>query len=234
MKQTNNQALNYDPKKESTWCVEDQPTSKLARQGSRSLTDSELIAVLLNGMSNATEVARSLYSKAGNNLNTLSHFSVEQLKNIDGITEKKAITIKSAFELGRRNQTTNTDKSHIKSSETISDLFKPLLADLQHEEFWLVCLNRANRILGKYKISQGGLSGTVIDTRIILKKSLDNLSSCIIVVHNHPSGNIQPSDADINITKKLKAAAELLEIKLLDHVIISSAGYFSFADDGIL
>ena len=128
----------------------------------------------------------------------------------------------------------HSDKIPVKSSETVYKLFYPLMGDLEHEEFWLLMLNRANRILGRFKVSQGGLSGTVIDTRIIMKKALDNLASSIIVCHNHPSGNKQPSDADLKITGKLKKAAEMLEIKLLDHVIIADKSYFSFADEGLI
>jgi len=141
----------------------------------------------------------------------------------------------AAMELGRRRSgTPHLEKISIKSSESVFNLFHPLLGDLEHEEFWLLMLNRANRVIGRFKVSQGGLSGTVIDTRIILKKALDNLASSIIVCHNHPSGNNQPSDADVKITEKLKKAAGILEIKLLDHVIIADKAYFSFADEGLI
>jgi DNA repair protein RadC len=141
----------------------------------------------------------------------------------------------AAMELGRRRSGTHhMEKVTIKSSESVFSLFHPLLGDLEHEEFWLLMLNRANRVIGRFKVSQGGLSGTVIDTRIILKKALDNLASSIIVCHNHPSGNNQPSDADVKITEKLKKAAGILEIKLLDHIIIADKSYFSFADEGLI
>ena len=235
MKQSDKQALEYNPKRDSSWCVEDQPAVKLAQQGSQAVTVTDLIAIILNGTANATEVARNLYAKSGNSLNTLSHFSIEQLKHIEGISDKKAIALHASFELGRRNTTSEKPNHRIRNSETVRDIFSPLLADLEHEEFWLLCLNRANRVLGKYKISQGGLSGTVVDTRIILKKALDSLSSCLILVHNHPSGNTQPSKADITITKKIKEAAEVMEIKVLDHVIIcANSQYFSFADEGLI
>ena len=134
----------------------------------------------------------------------------------------------------RRGVIHQPEKIPIKSSETVFRLFFPLLGELDHEEFWLLMLNRANRVLGRYKVSQGGLSGTVIDTRIILKKALDVLASSMVVCHNHPSGNNQPSDADVRITEKLKKAAGMLEIKLLDHVIIAGKSYFSFADEGLV
>lgn len=234
MKHTENQIIKYDPNNEKTWSVEDQPSAKLAQKGSNHLTDTELVSVLLNGMANASTVARSLYTKADNNLNTLSHFSIEQLTKVEGITEKKAVTIHAAFELGRRNNEQPQELTPVRSSETINHIMKPIIGDAEHEEFWLICLNRSNRVIKKHKISQGGLTGTVVDTRIILKKALDSLSSSIIVSHNHPSGNTQPSDADITITKKIKSAAEIMEIKLLDHVILTKDSYFSFADDGLI
>lgn len=233
MKHSISQTLEYDPNREKTWCVQDQPSVKLAEQGPKSVTDTDLVAILLNGTPNATDIARQLYSNAKNDLNTLSHFSIEQLTNTEGIGEKKAIALQAAFELGRRNTTVRT-LVPIKSSQNVYDLMKPLLADIQHEEFWIICLNRAHKVIMKHKISQGGLSGTVVDTRIILKKCVDSLASSLICVHNHPSGNIQPSDADIKITDNIKKAAELMEIRTLDHVIISREGYFSFGDEGLM
>jgi DNA repair protein RadC len=233
-KQIDSKQINYKHHIDKTWCVEDQPANKLVNMGANSLTDTELVAILLNGTPNASEVARTLYHKAENNLSTLSHFSVEQLVNVEGIGSKKAAVINAAFELGRRNVNNSKPHDQIKSSQSVNDLMAPLIADIQHEEFWLLCLNRTNKVIGRYKISQGGLSGTVIDTRIILKKSIDVLASSIIVCHNHPSGNKQPSEADIKITDKLKKAAETLEIKLLDHVIVTTEGHFSFADEGLL
>jgi len=198
------------------------------------MTDTELLAVLLNGMPHATVRARTLFEKANNDLSFLSTFDLNRLVNIEGLTARKAETLVAAFALGQRLQATPTDKVSVTSSETVYNLFKPMIADLQHEEFWIICLNRANKIISKTKISQGGLSGTVIDTRIIMKKALDCLSSSIIYVHNHPSGNTQPSDADIKITEKLIKSGDMLEIKTLDHVIVTNGSYFSFADEGLL
>lgn len=234
MKQTDSKTINYKHDTDSTWCVQDQPSAKLSNMGTQGMTDTELIAVLLQGMPHATILARTLFKKANNDLPTLATFNLNRLVNIDGLTPKKAATLVAAFALGRRSQAAPKDKIPVRSSQTVYDLFRPTMADLQHEEFWLITMNRANRILGKHKISQGGLSGTVIDTRIILKKSLDDLAASIIVCHNHPSGNIQPSDADINITKKLKSAAEVMEIQTLDHVIVANGGYYSFADEGLI
>lgn len=234
MKQIKNEQFNYVHNQQSTWCVQDQPSTKLYEKGVTSLTDTDLIAVLLGGVPNAAILARTLYAEAGNNLFTLATFSLSNLTNFKGLTERKASALVAAFELGRRTQNESNDKLPIKNSETVYNLLKPTIADLQHEEFWLITLNRAHRVIGRYKISQGGLSGTVIDTRIILKKSLDDLACSIIVSHNHPSGNTQPSEADIKITKKLKDAAEILEIKLLDHVIVTKDSYFSLADEGLI
>lgn len=221
-----------------TWSVEDRPREKVMANGVQFLSDTELLAILLgSGTRNVTavELARQVLHKSGNSLHDLGRQHISDLLAIKGIGPAKAITLLAAMELGRRRGATRqTDRIPVKSSETVFRLFHPILGDLDHEEFWLLMLNRANRVLGRFKVSQGGLSGTVIDTRIILKKALDNLASSIVVCHNHPSGNIQPSDADVKITEKLKKAAEMLEIKLLDHVIIADKSYFSFADEGLI
>ena len=228
----------YKSKALSSWAVEDRPREKVKTKGIQHLSDSELLAILLgSGTKNQTavELARTLLHSSGNNLVDLGKQSLPDLVRIKGIGPAKAITLLAAMELGRRRAGMYpTEKVQVKSSETVYKLFHPLLGDLDHEEFWLLMLNRANRVLGRYKVSQGGLSGTVIDTRIILKKALDNLASSIIVCHNHPSGNMQPSDADVKITGKLRKAAEMLDIKLIDHVIIADKSYFSFADEGVI
>jgi len=231
---THDELLPYDPSNQHTWCVEDQPETKMLEKGSRSMTDTELLSLCLCGMKDANGIAQRLYHKAGFNLHNLSNFSVQRLTNVEGLTRKKALIISAVFELGRRRQDNNPSPTPIKSSQSVYDLMNPVMVDLEHEEFWLITLHRANRVLHRYRVSQGGLSGTVIDSRIILKKALDDLASTIIVCHNHPSGNNQPSKADIDITKKLKEAAEVIEIKLLDHVIMANERYFSFADEGLI
>ena len=222
----------------TTWAVEERPREKVMANGIQYLSDTELLAILLgSGTRNQTavELARTILKGAGNSLQALGRQSISELVRIKGVGPAKAITLLAAMELGRRRSgVQHAEKLPVKSSHTVFKLFHPLLGDLDHEEFWLLMLNRANRVLGRYKVSQGGLSGTVIDTRIILKKALDNLASSIIVCHNHPSGNMQPSEADVQITGKLKKAAEMLEIKLLDHVIIADKSYFSFADEGLI
>lgn len=228
----------YNSHAMTTWAVEERPREKVMANGVQYLSDSELLAILLgSGTKNMTavELARRILKASGNNLQKLGRQGVGDLVRIKGVGPAKAISIMAALEIGRRRAgIQHAEKIPVKSSETVFNLFHPLMGDLEHEEFWLLMLNRANRVLGRYKVSQGGLSGTVIDTRIILKKALDNLASSIIVCHNHPSGNMQPSDADVKITEKLKKAAEMLEIKLLDHVIIADKSYFSFADEGLI
>jgi len=221
-----------------SWAVEERPREKVMANGIQYLSDTELLAILLgSGTRNKTavELARQILLEAGNTLHGLGRQTISDLIRIKGVGPAKAISVLAAMELGRRRAgIQQPEKTPVKSSETVYNLFHPLLGDLDHEEFWLLMLNRANKVLGRFKVSQGGLSGTVIDTRIILKKALDNLSSSIIVCHNHPSGNNQPSEADVKITEKLKKAAEMLEIKLLDHVIIADKSYFSFADEGLI
>ncbi|RLD25061.1 MAG: hypothetical protein DRI70_07630 [Bacteroidetes bacterium] len=221
-----------------TWAVEERPREKVIANGIQYLSDTELLAILIgSGTKNMTavELARLILKSAGSNLHGLGKQSLGDLIKIKGVGPAKATSVLAAMELGRRREGLQfAEKIPVKSSQTVFNLFHPLLGDLEHEEFWLLMLNRANRVLGRFKVSQGGLSGTVIDTRFILKKALDNLASSIIVCHNHPSGNNQPSDADVKITEKLKKAAEMLEIKLLDHVIIVDKSYFSFADEGLI
>lgn len=221
-----------------SWAVRERPREKVLANGIQHLSDAELLAILMgSGTRNKTAVdlARQILGGVENNLLELGRQSITDLQKIKGIGPAKAIAVLAAMELGRRRSGSRyVEKTSIKSSETVFHFFHPLLGDLEHEEFWLLMLNRANRVIGRFKVSQGGLSGTVIDTRIILKKALDNLASSIIVCHNHPSGNKQPSDADVKITEKLKKAAEILEIKLLDHIIIADKSYFSFADEGLI
>lgn len=228
----------YNSKALTTWAVQERPREKVMANGVQYLSDAELLAILIGSgtrQMTAVELARQILKEAGNSLQDLGRLGIGELVRIKGVGPAKATSILAALELGRRRTGMQTSgKTAVKSSQTVFKFFYPLMGDLEHEEFWLLMLNRANRVIGKYKVSQGGLSGTVIDTRIILKKALDNLASSIIVCHNHPSGNKQPSDADIKITEKLKKAAEMLEIKLLDHVIIADKSYFSFADEGLI
>lgn len=215
---------------------EDRPREKLLLKGRQSLTNAELIAILIgsgNTKETAVELAQRILVHYRNNLDLLGRLSVDDFVKFPGIGPAKAITIMAALELGRRRNLAEAEqKVQIKSSRDIYDVMYPLISDLPNEEFWVLHLNKANRLIEKEKISVGGIAGTVVDLKIILKSALQKLASALILVHNHPSGNLSPSDADLSITKKLKEAAHILEIAVLDHVIIGDKNYFSFADNG--
>jgi DNA repair protein RadC len=220
------------------WAEEDRPREKLIQKGKAALSDAELVAILIGSGSfdkSAVELSRYLLGEVNNDLSELAKLSVGDLKKYKGIGEAKALSIISALELGRRRKETEPQKrDKIASSVDIYELMKPHLLDLHHEEFWIILLNRANMVLKKVPISIGGISGTVADPRLIFKTALENMSSAIILVHNHPSGNPKPSDADLVITKKMKDAGRLLDIPVLDHLIFTDSDYYSFADEGRL
>jgi DNA repair protein RadC len=220
------------------WAVEDRPREKLIIKGAASLSDAELLGILISSGTkekSAVDLGRELLGSAGNNLNSLGKLSVNDLKKIHGIGSARAVTIIAALELGRRRKLAEAMNSqNINSSKDIAEIFQPLLGDLPHEEFWILFLNRSNKIISKMKLSQGGVSGTVTDIRIIMKKAIEHLASGIIVCHNHPSGNLNPSESDIQITNKIKESGKLLDIQLYDHLIISDKDYYSFADNGLL
>lgn len=220
------------------WAVEDRPREKLLNKGPRSLTDAELIAILIgsgNIEETAVELSRRILTSVDNNLNDLGRKSIEYLTKFSGIGEAKAVSIVAALELGKRRKDAEVfNKKQITSSKDAADFFMPMLGDLNHEEFWILLLNRGNRIIDSFMVSQGGISGTVIDVRLILKNALDKMASAIILCHNHPSGTMQASNADLNITSKIKNAAEIMDITVLDHVIIGLNNYLSLADEGML
>lgn len=222
----------------SDWAVEDRPREKLIRKGISTLSDAELLAILISSgtrKKSAVDLGRELLSSVSNNLNSLGKLSVSDLLKFRGIGPARAVTISAALELGRRRNIAELpDAGQIRCSKDAADIFFPLLADLPHEEFWILFLNRSNRIIDRMKISQGGVSGTVTDVRIIMKKAVEWLASGIIVCHNHPSGNMNPSDADSKITGKIKDAGSIMDIQLLDHIIISGKDYYSFADNGLI
>lgn len=221
-----------------SWAEEDRPREKLLLKGKSALSDAELIAILIGSGTrslSAVDVGKLVLAQAGNNLNELARFSVKELQKIKGIGEAKAISIVAALELGRRRKETEfTQKTRITSSNDIYQLMKPELMDLPKEEFWVLLLNRANRLIRKERISSGGISGTVADPKIIFKSALEHYASSLILIHNHPSGNLKPSDADLELTRKMKAAGKLLEIPVLDHLIFSDTGYLSFTDEGLM
>lgn len=220
------------------WAVEDRPREKLLSKGSRTLSDAELIAILIgsgNINETAVELARRILSSVNNNLNDLTRKGIDYLKSFNGIGEAKAISIIAALELSKRRKEADVFiNNKITGSKDAAEYFKPLLEDLNHEEFWIMLLDRGNKILESFRISQGGISGTVIDVRLILKTALEKLASGIILCHNHPSGTMQASDADLKITRKITDAAKLMDISVLDHIIIGQNRYLSLADEGML
>lgn len=220
------------------WAVEDRPREKLLKKGVQSLSDAEIIALLIgSGTKNesAVELSKKVLKSANNNLNELGKLATTDLTKMKGIGEAKAITIQAALELGRRRKISDIlNKKKITQSKDVFELFQPIIGDLPHEEFWILLLNRSNKIIEKIKVSQGGVAGTVIDVKIILKQALERLASSIILCHNHPSGNKNPSKADDTITHKLKNGSEFMDIQVLDHIIIADTEYFSYADEGKL
>ena len=220
------------------WAVEDRPREKMMTKGIRTLSEAELLAILIgsgNLDESAVEVSRRILASVNNNLNELGKKTINDLRKFKGIGEVKAITIMAALELGRRRKESEPDeKPKLVTSSDAAAIMKPMLSDLPHEEFWILLLNRNNLLLDKLQVSQGGLSGTIIDVRIILKIALEKLASSIILCHNHPSGNLIPSEADKDITKKIKEAGKHMDIPVLDHLIIGNDAYFSFADEGLI
>ncbi len=221
-----------------SWSPEDRPREKLLLKGTTVLSDAELVAILIgSGTANmsAVDVSKKVLQFVDNNLNELARLTVKDLMKIKGIGEARAVTIVAALELGRRRKDIDTnEKARISSSKDAFEQIGGDLMDLQHEEFWVLLLNRANRVIKKKRISEGGVSGTVADPKIIFKMALEELASGVIVAHNHPSGNMLASQSDIDLTKKLKEAGKFLEVQLLDHLIICGQKYFSFADEGLL
>lgn len=220
------------------WSPDDRPREKLLQRGRSALTDAELIAILLGSgtsTTNVVDVARQILAKADNNLHELARLSVKDLTKIRGIGTARAVTIVAAMELGRRRTGHEQDeKPRITCSRDVFELLRPSLMDVPHEEFWVLLLNRANRVIKTLQVSQGGVSGTVADPRIIFKSALEELASGIILAHNHPSGNLMASQADRDLTRKIKDGARLLDVQVLDHLIVANQKYYSFADEGLL
>jgi DNA repair protein RadC len=229
---------NYGKVGIKAWAVEDRPREKLISRGLSALTDAELIAILIssgNSRESAVELSRRIMDSIHQNLNELGKLNCDELKKFRGIGQAKAITLIAAMELGRRrNQSEALDNGQIKGSRDAADYLRPEIGDLAYEEFWVLFLNRQNKVIDKRKLSQGGMTGTVIDVRLVLKLALEKHATSMIFCHNHPSGNLDPSEADKKITKQLKEAAAVMEIPVIDHLIVTQAGYFSFADEGLL
>jgi len=219
--------------------VEDRPREKLLQKGIFALSDAELLAILIGSGSakeSAVDLAKKIMAEYSNNLNELGKAEIDHLKNnFHGVGKAKAITIIAAMELGRRRLLQESvTMPIIRSSQDAYKILSPLIGDIPHEEFWILMLNRANKVLLKYNVSKGGMTGTVIDVRMIMKKALETRAASIILSHNHPSGNKRPSNADIKITEKIKNAGYVMDIQVLDHVIITDNDYFSFADEGMV
>jgi DNA repair protein RadC len=217
---------------------DDRPREKFSGLGRHTLSDAELIAIILgsgNRNETAVQLAQRMLSSNSNNINELAKLSLNDLKKFKGVGVVKAINIAAAFELGRRRKESESiDRTKITSSNVAYQLLHKRLSDLQHEEFWVLLLNRANQVMKEENLSKGGVSGTVVDIRLICKMAVESTASGVVIAHNHPSGQIIASEQDITITKKLKEALKLFDISLLDHVIIGDQKYFSFSDDGML
>ena len=221
-----------------SWAEEDRPREKLLLHGRRTLTEAELIAILIgsgNREETAVELSKRILHSLNNDLDKLGRLSVSELSRFKGIGEAKAIAIIAALELGRRRKDSGTEEIvKITGSHDIYTLLRQYFQDLNHEEFWIILLNRANKVLSKHLISKGGQAGTVADPKIIFQTALENHAASIILAHNHPSGNLKPSQADISLTQKLVGAGNLLDISILDHLIFSNTAYYSFADEGMI
>ena len=220
------------------WSEDDQPREKLLYKGKTALSDAELVAILIGSGSrneSAVDLCKRILQQNNNQLHQLQKQSIQQLMQFKGIGEAKAITIVAALELAKRLQLSETKElTKIGSSTDVCKLMQPLIGDLPHEEFWCLLLNNSNKVIYKFQLSKGGLTQTVVDIRMLFKTVLEHLATAIILVHNHPSGQLNPSMADKDITQKIKQAGTTLDIKLLDHLIITATNYLSFADEGIL
>lgn len=231
--------MTYDnSRKILSWAEEDRPREKLMLKGRAALSDAELIAILIGSGTrdlSAVDVAKIILQSIGNSLTDLARLSVNDLSKFRGIGEAKAISIVAALELGRRRKEENRpQRTRITSSRDAYEEIKPHLLDKPHEEFWILLLNRANEVIRPVLISTGGVAGTVADPKLIFKPALEQLASAIILIHNHPSGNLTASQADRDLTRKLKDAGRLLDIPVLDHLIFTDRSYLSFADEGML
>jgi len=219
-----------------SWAKEDRPREKMMALGRENLTDAELLAILIGTGSfntSAVDLAKEILKSSNNNLHELGKKGIEDFKGFHGIGEAKAITILAALELGRRRQTSKVEeKPKITCSRDAYEFLSPVLQDLKHEAFYILLLSQNNTVKKRIKISTGGVAGTLVDNKIIFKEALSELCTAIILGHNHPSGSIIPSQADIQLTAKIKEAAALFEIRVLDHIIVGDGKYYSFADEG--
>ncbi|RDI58441.1 RadC family protein [Flavobacterium glaciei] len=221
----------------TNWSEDDKPREKLMLKGKSVLSDAELIAILIGSGSrseSAVDLSKRILASVDNNLNALGKLSLSQLMQFRGIGEAKAISIIAALELGRRRRGEDAvELKKITSSKVIFEIMQPIIGELPHEEFWIIYMNNSNKVIAKSQLSKGGITGTLVDVRIVFKTALEMGATALILCHNHPSGTLIPSEADKQITRKLKLAGDSLEIKVLDHLIVTETSYFSFADEGI-
>ncbi len=219
------------------WAEDDRPREKFLLKGKSTLSDSELLAILIGSGSrneSAVQLCQRILASCENNLNTLGKMSVSQLMQFKGIGEAKAISIAAALELGRRRRAEDAiELKKITSSKAVFDIMQPIIGELPHEEFWVLYLNNSNKVIYKAQLSKGGITGTVVDIRLIFKMAFEQNATGLILSHNHPSGKLIASEADLKITKRIKEAGQTLEIQVLDHLIITENGYLSFQDEGI-
>ncbi len=230
---TNDQSLAI-----TAWAEEDRPREKMLLKGRNALSDAELIAILIGSGTvgeSAVALAQRIMAQADGNLHELGKRSIKELQRFKGVGEAKAITIVAALELGRRRQLSDLrERPRIASSRDAFNIIAPLLTDLHHEEFWLLLLNRSNEVFARERLSTGGTAGTVVDIKIVFKTALDARAAAFVAIHNHPSGSLSPSTEDIALTKRLQQAGQIIDLPLLDHLIVSERGYYSFADQGQL
>lgn len=221
-----------------SWAPDDKPREKLRNKGAAALSDAELIAILIgsgNREQSAVMLAQKILASVDNNIRRLSSYTIHQLLQFKGIGEAKAVTILAAFEFaGRCNKNSDERKHRISDSAAAYQRLHPKLARLKHEEFWILFLNNANYVIQESQISKGGITGTLVDVRLLLREALEVGAVAMILAHNHPSGTLTPSKADRELTKKIQRGAEVMDIKILDHLIITSDDYFSFADQNLL
>ena len=221
----------------TNWSEDDKPREKLMLKGKSVLSDAELIAILIGSGSrneSAVDLSKRILASVNNNLNALGKLSLSQLMQFKGIGEAKAISIIAALELGRRRRAEDTvELKKVTSSKIIFEIMQPIIGELPHEEFWIIYVNNSNKVIAKSQLSKGGITGTLVDVRLVFKMALEMGATGLILCHNHPSGALIPSDADKQITRKLKLAGDSLEIKVLDHLIVTETSYYSFVDEGI-